>query len=294
MDMIAGDRRTLQGFTLIELLVVISIISLLVAILLPSLNRARELARSTVCLANCRRLSVSLLLYAENNEETFPPDRVRAATDFVRVGPYKRYQPRWIWFLNEGMGYVINPFNYSSEQDFNAALEMDNDYFICPSLRDSAHARSIRNGAYGMNFQYLSNSRPEGPNKQSANFPNRLSSITGTGSAIAFGDSRGGGEPGTYRLHAYLMDPPKMAVSRNAKSFSPKEGSIKPLKYSPAEGRHLGKANVSFLDGHASHLSYEQLGYAVDSTTGAPVEKSNAQVGGPGDNSLWSGGEDEP
>ena len=96
-----------------------------------------------------------------------------------------------------------------------------------------------------------------------------------------------------FRLHAYLMDPPKMAVSRNAKTFSPKAGSIGPLKYSPAEGRHLGGANVSFLDGHANRMTYEQLGYEVDDETQAPVEKSNTEIGGPGNNTLWSGGEDE-
>ena len=290
-----NNSHTRGGFTLIELLVVISIISLLIAILLPSLNTARELARSTVCLANVHRLAISMRLYLETNDETFPPDRARDPAEYVQIGPYKRYRPRWIWYLNEGMGYVINHYNYSSEAEFNDALEMDNDYFICPSLRDSEHARSIRNGAYGLNFQYLSNTRPEAPGGKSANFPNRLSEVKIPASTIIFGDSRGGGKPGEYRLHAYLIDPPKMGVSRNAKTFSPKAGNIQPLKYSPAEGRHLDKANISFLDGHANHMTYEQIGYTVDDETGRPVEKSNTQVGGPGDNSLWTGsGRDEP
>jgi prepilin-type N-terminal cleavage/methylation domain-containing protein/prepilin-type processing-associated H-X9-DG protein len=288
-------RKLSTGFTLIELLVVIAIIALLVSILLPSLSAAREMARGTVCLSNCRRLTIAMNLYLQTSDEVFPPDRLRDRSAYIEIGSYKRYRPRWIWYLNEGAGPVIDPRNYSSEAEFNKALEMDNDYFICPSLRSNKHARSIRNGAYGMNFQYISNSRNEGPNGRPANFPNKISRIDMPSSCIAFGDSRGGGKPGEYRLHAYLIDPPKMALSRNARTFSPKSPKIGPLKYSPAEARHLDRANVGFLDGHAEQLTYEQLGYAVDPKTDAPVEKSNRQVGGPGDNTLWAGtGRDEP
>lgn len=55
-----------RGFTLIELLVVIAIISLLVSILLPSLQRARELAKSTVCLHNLHTMTAALGLYASD------------------------------------------------------------------------------------------------------------------------------------------------------------------------------------------------------------------------------------
>ena len=57
-----------NGFTLIELLVVITVIALLMAILIPVLNRARELGHRTVCLSNLKQLTYAWILYAEDND----------------------------------------------------------------------------------------------------------------------------------------------------------------------------------------------------------------------------------
>lgn len=71
-----GDfRRFLvkrKGFTLIELLVVVAIIALLISILLPSLARARELAKRAVCRANMRGVGQASYIYANDYEESFP------------------------------------------------------------------------------------------------------------------------------------------------------------------------------------------------------------------------------
>ena len=281
------------GFTLIELLVVIGIIAVLMGVLLPALGGARKLARRTVCMANVRRLAVSIRLYSDNYDGKLPPDRLRKATDYIDAGPYKRYRPRWIWFLNEGMGYVINPNKYETEEAFNTALEMDNDYYMCPSLKDYKWARSIRNGAYGYNFQYLGNSRGNPTGTGYANYPVWLSQIKAPAQTVVFCDSRGSDIP--HGQHAYLVDPPKMAVSKGAMHFSPKSASVGPLKYSPADARHFGVANVAFLDGHAEAMDYEDLGYEVDPATKRPVEKALSDFGGPGNNRLWTGtGRDEP
>lgn len=63
--------RPLHGFTLIELLVVIAIISLLVSIMLPSLNRAKELARSVACAANMKSISIASHLYSSEHNSRF-------------------------------------------------------------------------------------------------------------------------------------------------------------------------------------------------------------------------------
>lgn len=61
-----------RAFTLIELLVVIAIIALLISILLPSLSRARELSKRTVCAANLRGIGQAMFIYAQDDPQVFP------------------------------------------------------------------------------------------------------------------------------------------------------------------------------------------------------------------------------
>jgi len=60
-------RRT-KGFTLIELLVVIAVIAILMAILMPALQRAREQGQRAVCMGNLKQLSLSWIMYADEND----------------------------------------------------------------------------------------------------------------------------------------------------------------------------------------------------------------------------------
>jgi len=60
-----------RGFTLIELLVVIAIIAILAAILFPVFARAREKARQTSCLSNCKQFGLAMLMYAQDYDGCF-------------------------------------------------------------------------------------------------------------------------------------------------------------------------------------------------------------------------------
>jgi prepilin-type N-terminal cleavage/methylation domain-containing protein len=62
------------AFTLIELLVVMAIIAVLASLLLPALSRARESARTVVCLSNLRQLNLAWWMYAEDNHDWLTPN----------------------------------------------------------------------------------------------------------------------------------------------------------------------------------------------------------------------------
>src|SRR6478735_7685930 len=69
-------RRRTSGFTLVELLVVIGIIALLISILLPALNRARESARRIACGSNLRQVAMAFFMYTGENGGWFPSPAV--------------------------------------------------------------------------------------------------------------------------------------------------------------------------------------------------------------------------
>ena len=109
-------RRSSRAFTLIELLVVIAIIAILAAILFPVFAQAREKARQTACLSNCKQIALAFQMYQQDYDGMFTwqgPHLGDDIADFMAPGA----KPTW---GAELMPYIKSPKIY-----------------ICPSAQPS-------------------------------------------------------------------------------------------------------------------------------------------------------------
>lgn len=136
------------GFTLIELLVVIAIIGVLIALLLPAVQQAREAARRTQCANNLKQIGLALANY-ESAYNGFPP--AGEGTNYAYTPPVTQFidglgcLPRLMQFIDQGQIYDLINFDLDYNYDGSAPADGNNAHantsaygsvvkaFVCPS-----------------------------------------------------------------------------------------------------------------------------------------------------------------
>ena len=110
-----------KGFTLIELLVVIAVIGLLLAVMMPALNKARDLGKRLICAANLRTMGLGLKLYADAHDDWYVPCIERIDLDYESTWTY--------WPENQDFRKVVGYKDMQSDyENWNAPKE-----YLCPS-----------------------------------------------------------------------------------------------------------------------------------------------------------------
>ena len=140
------QRQTVSGFTLVELLIVVSIIGLLMAILLPSLRKAREQARTAVCGSNLRQIALANELYANDNNHCYCP----GAIDFMAHNLHRWHGTR---------DQQSQPFD-GRDGPLVPYIGPEGNIRACPSMRinlpEGSSCRFEKNcGGYGYNLSFI-------------------------------------------------------------------------------------------------------------------------------------------
>jgi len=237
-----------RGFTLIELLVVISIISLLMAIMLPALGAARETARRTQCAAALRQVNMAALTYVDDNKGYMPlayaanmPGDPVPTMPWTRRLSAKGYAPEDAWATNPGSKMFVCVS--SKVRIINDVMPLHGNYGINHMIAGNVNWDVATNklAAVGNTTESIKLHDP------------RLIRLSGT---IAFLDA------GYSHLNwFYATDSPSAGASA---AFYVPGGSTIPASglvgvqdgtqnVDAIYGRHVGKTvNITWLDGHGS------------------------------------------
>lgn len=241
------DRQ--DAFTLIELLVVIAIIALLLAVVTPSLKKAKEAAKSVVCRNNLKTLALANELYASKSQNWYVP-----AVDTTMT---PRQEPTWN--SNSQFRDLVG-----LEQAYTGSSYQMPKQYLCPTDRQAnAEYWAAAGGSYQNYVSYGYNFTDWGPGSKkpatwSGNIPSstwacrlRISDITAPANRIMFVD---GGD-----LWA-RMD------GANYKTYWDQKGQDI-VKYRtanmwyPVYYRHNEATNVAYFDGHVDARKKETLYY---------------------------------
>ena len=242
--------RQRAAFTLIELLVVIAVISLLMAILLPSLAKARAFARRIVCQSNLRSITVAWKVYLQDNEGVFYNAwTIRAVRNEsqaqLRYGGWRGDPPHVL-------GIEPRPLNTYLGLEPDTHSKKDAKVFCCPSDTGGVPGPIRRSPNDYFGNSYIANLCLIGP----ANlvFPKWYSPYTGTVQHF--------GEQTNARLKAVTLDvigdPSRLLLLGDYGWFNQWRPAQHPAwdmfkGYAEWHGREAC-FNMAFLDGHIKYI----------------------------------------
>jgi prepilin-type N-terminal cleavage/methylation domain-containing protein/prepilin-type processing-associated H-X9-DG protein len=264
-----------RGFTLVELLVVIAIIALLVSMLLPALNKAREAAQAVTCLSNLRQCGIGFQLYAHNN------DGAIAAIRSERISGWGETVYPWAWFTAGPDRIIKDNFPTGTNTPGETKAYITHPVTRCPITRlpsDSGgtlNFSSFNTGSYGSYgfyniydrttsgaAQYFRNpgrfwfldSGPRGWGNTVYGVTLKPYRIPRAGEFILLADTlrhRTAGRPGTHHLFETIAKGPGNISYANSRA----------LPYLV----HNKKFNAMMADGHAEALNVGDAARTVNS-----------------------------